>query len=432
MSQTTIATIILLGTFFLFLFMRMEILMSVLLSSVIAAAYIGVPLNLLVNRSVATLGSYSLLAVPLFIVAGEILSDGSLSEKIIEFVEACVGWLRGGLAMVNVMASTFFGGISGSPLADISSLGTVLIPMMKKQGYDEDFATDVTVTSAQQGLLIPPSHNMLIFAMAAGGTVSIGSLFMAGIVPGLLLALVLMIYSYYLSVKRHYPKGQPFSLKRLLKTFVTSFWGLMTLVIIIVGCTTGVFTATEAAAISILWALFVTIVIYRDMTWKRFWNILGRSLKTLGLIMVSMGFAACFGFMVSYLQIPNQMSKLIYSLTSNKIVILLIINLLLIFMGMIMDMASVLVITTPIILPIAVSLGVDPVHFGIIMIFNLAIGMMTPPVGGALMMGSIVSGIKMERLIVSLVPWMLIMLATLLLITYIPEICMWLPNLLGT
>ncbi len=426
----TIAALLLLGTFFFFLLIRMEILMSVLLSSVITATFMGIPLNLLVNRTVTTLQSYNLLAVPLFIVAGEILSDGSLSEKIIEFVEACVGWVRGGLAMVNVMASTFFGGISGSPLADISSLGTVLIPMMKKQGYDEEFATDVTVTSAQQGLLIPPSHNMLIYAMAAGGTVSIGSLFMAGIIPGLLLAAVLMAFSYYLSVKRHYPKGSPFNLKMLLKTSLTSFWGLMTLVIIVVGCTTGVFTATEAAAISILWAIFVTTVIYRDMTWKRFWTILERSLKTVGIIMLSMGFSACFGFMVSYLRIPNQMSSIIYGFTDSGILIMLIVNLLLIFMGMIMDMASVLIIATPIFLPIAQSAGISPVHFGIIMIFNLAIGMMTPPVGGALMMGSIVSGIKMERLIVSLVPWLIIMFVTLLVITFFPDICMLLPNLL--
>lgn len=429
--MNTTAVIILLGVFAICLIVGFEISVSVLMASVATLIYIGKPVTLAVARAGATLQTYSLLAIPLFIVAGEILSDGSLSEKIIDFVDALVGWMRGGMAMVNILASTFFGGISGSPLADISSLGTVLIPMMKKQGYDEDFATDVTITSSQQGLLIPPSHNMIIYAMAAGGAASIAKLFMAGIVPGFLLAAVLMVYSYYLSVKRNYPKGSSFELKHAVKTFFTSFWGLMTLVIIIVGCTTGICTATEAAGVSILWALIVTVFIYRDMTWKRFWALLGRSVKTIAVVMLSMGFSAIFGWMLAFLKVPNMLTAVVTGLTTNKILVLLMINIILILLGMIMDMGSLLVIVTPIFLPLAQSVGVDPVHFGIIMIFNLAIGMMTPPVGGALMIGSIVSGIKMESLAKSLVPWMIIMFLTLIVITYVPAITMTLPNLLG-
>ena len=418
-------------SFAVLLILGFEIPVSVFMSSVATLIFIGKPVYLAVARAGATLQTYSLIAIPLFIVAGEILSEGSLSERIIAFVNALVGWMRGGMAMVNIVASTFFGGISGSPLADISSLGTVLIPMMERQGYDKDFAVDVTVTSAQQGLLIPPSHNMIIFAMAAGGVASVSKLFIAGIVPGLLLAVVLMVYSFYLSVKRHYPKGEKFNVRVLLKTFVSSFWGLMTLVIIIVGCTTGLCTATEAAAISILWALLVSIFIYKDMTVQKFWALMSRAVHTIAIILLSMGFSAIFGFIIALLKVPNLLSSMILGLTDNNIIILLLINLILIILGMIMDMGSILIIATPIFLPLAQKIGLDPVHFGIIMIFNLAIGMMTPPVGGALMVGTIVAKMKMEEMVKSLLPWLLIMIITLLLVTFFPAISLTLPNVLG-
>lgn len=430
MDTNVIAAIILISIFLILLCMRMEIMFSILTATVVTIFYLDLPMTVAVTRSLNTIRSYGLLAIPLFIVAGEILADGSLSRKIIEFVNALVGWIRGGLAMVNVMASTFFGGISGSPLADISSLGTVLIPMMKEEGYDEEFATNITLTSSQQGLMIPPSHNMVIYAMAAGGVASVTKLFLAGIVPGLLLAFVLMVYSYYCAVKRNYPKGEPFNLKKLVKTFFSSFWGLMTLVIIVVGSTTGVFTATEAAAISILWALFVTTFIYRDMTKKRFWDLIGRCVTTVSRIMIVMGISSMFGFLVAYLKVPKMLSSIIYNFTDSKIVIMLLINLILIILGMIMDMGSILIIATPIFLPIVMGLGVDPVHFGIIMVLNLAIGMMTPPVGGALMMGHLISGIKMERIFTSLTPFFIIMIITLFIITFVPAITMTLPNLL--
>ncbi|NDL67528.1 TRAP transporter large permease [Anaerotalea alkaliphila] len=431
METQTIGMLILLGVFLFLLFMRMEIIFSILIATVCTMLYLDLPLSIIIMRGVAILRSYGMLAIPLFIIAGEVLSDGSLSEKIIEFVETLVGWLRGGLAMVNVAASTFFGGISGSPLADISSLGTVLIPIMKKQGYDEEFATNITITSAQQGLMIPPSHNMIIYAMAAGGVASVSKLFLAGIVPGVLLAIVLMAYSYVCAIKRGYPKGAPFNLKRLVKTFFSSFWGLMTLVIIIVGATTGVFTATESAAIAILWALLVTTFVYKDMTAKRFWDLLGRSITTVSRLLLVMGVSASFGFVVAFLRVPQMLSGMINNFTDNKIVILLIINLILILLGMIMDMGSIIIITTPIFLPIAMSIGVDPVHFGIIMIFNLAIGMMTPPVGGALMVGHLVSGVKLERMYATLIPFFIIMGITLLVLTFVPAIVMTLPNLVG-
>lgn len=384
MTTQTIAVIILMGSFLLLLLMRMEIIFSVMISSMLTMFFLKLPVTLVATKTLSTLRSYGLLAIPLFIIAGEILADGSLSEKIVQFVEELIGWMRGGLAMVNIIASTFFGGISGSPLADVSSLGTVLIPMMKKQGYDENFATAVTLTSAQQGLMIPPSHNMVIYAMAAGGAASVSKLFLAGIAPGLLLALVLMGFSYIKAIKHNYPKGRPFSLKRLGKTFFSSFWGLMTLVIIVIGCTTGIFTATEAAAISILWALFVTTFIYRDMTKERFWRLLKRCVHTVGIIMIAMGISATFGFLIAFLKVPQLLSNAIMSITTS--------------------------------------------YIGIIMIFNLAIGMMTPPVGACLQVGSVISGIKIEKLAVTLLPWLGIMLLTLLLVTFCPAITMALPN----
>ena len=367
------------------------------------------------------------MAVPFFITMGVLMGSGGISEKLIALANACVGWMRGGMAMVNIVASIFFGGISGSATADTASLGAILIPMMHKQGYDKEFATAVTMTSSVQGMLIPPSHNMIIYAMAAG-SVSIAKLFLAGMIPGILLGLFLMIFCYIVSVKRNYPKGDRFSFKVMAAAFVDSFFGICTVIIIMVGVLTGLFTATESAAIAVVWATLVTFVIYRELPVKEMWNILDRALGTLSIIMVIMGVSSAFGWLLAYLKVPEMIINGILGFTSNRILILVLINIILLFLGMIMDMSSIIIITTPILLPIAVSIGMDPIQFGVMMILNLGIGLITPPVGAVLFVTSGITGLKIERLAKCMLPFYLVMVGALLAITYIPAISMAVPN----
>jgi tripartite ATP-independent transporter DctM subunit len=337
--------------------------------------------------------------------------------------------MRGGLAIVNIVASMFFGGISGSSAADTASLGPILIPMMNKQGYDNEFSTGITCASSVQGMLIPPSHNMVIYAMVAG-SVSVGALFLAGLVPGMILGIALIIYSLIVSKKRNYPKGDKFHIKAAWKAFKEAVWGLVTVLIVVVGVISGFFTATEAAGLSVLWAFFVTFFIYKEIPLKEFWTILGRSLKTVAMVMIIIGTSAAFGWLLAYLKVPEMVAGGILGVTQNPILVLLIINFILLIFGMLMDMAAIITITTPILLPIAVQVGMDPVHYGAMMVLNLGIGVLTPPVGTTLFIGSAISGLKIERLAKSMIPIYMVMIVTLLLITQFPAFTMTLPALL--
>jgi len=301
--------------------------------------------------------------------------------------------------------------------------------MMKDQGYDEEFATNVTMTSSVQGLLIPPSHNMVMYAMVAG-SVSVGRLFLAGFVPGILLGIALMIYSYILAVKRHYPKGDPFSIKRLITTMADSIWGLMTVIIVVLGVVTGIVTATESAAIAVVWAIIVSFFIYRELTLKEMWKLMERSLSTLAIVLILISTSTVFGWLLTYLKMPEMVVNAILGLTDNKYAIMFILNVIMLVLGTIMDMSAIILVATPILLPVATSIGIDPVHFGAIMILNLGIGLITPPVGGTLFVGSAVSGVPIERLVKTLLPFFAVMIAVLLLITYVPGLVMWLPNLM--
>lgn len=429
MTPETIGIWILFGSFLLLILMRVPIAFSVGLSTILTFLYLDIPLNMITTNIVKGLNSFSLMAIPFFIFAGEVMGAGGISDRVVGLAKALVGQFRGGLAQVNCLDSMFFGGISGSPVADVSSLGSIMIPIMKKNGYDLDFSAGITMASSIQGLLIPPSHNMIIYAMAAG-SVSIAKLFMAGLVPGVLLGISLMIYSYFVSVKRNYPKEESFSLRKLFIALKESIFGLMTIVIIMVGVLTGIFTATESAAIASVWAVIVTFLIYREAPFKEMWNILTRTLKTLAIIMILIGISTAFGWLIAYLKVPSMIISLIMGLTSNPIFILLLINIILLFLGMIMDMSSIIVIATPILLPIATSIGIDPVHFGVIMILNLGIGLITPPVGGVLYVCSGITGMKIEALTKAMFSFYVVMLVTLILVTYIPAISMTLPNMM--
>lgn len=428
MSAESIAILILLGSFFLMVLLRFPIAYAVALASLFTLLYQGLPLTTIVQQMVKGISSFSLMAVPFFITMGVLMGTGGISEKLIALANACVGWMRGGMAMVNIVASYFFGGISGSASADTASLGSILIPMMVEQGYDDDFSTAVTITSSCEGLLVPPSHNMVIYATTAGG-ISVGSLFLAGYLPGALLAVSLMVGSYIISVKRNYPKGEKFSMSNLLKQLAVSFWALASVLIVVVGVVGGVFTATESAAIAVIYSLIVSVFIYKGLDWKGVWKALESCVDTLSIVLILIATSSIFGYLLTRLHVPTLAANAIIGLTDNPILLALLLNLILLILGCIMDMAPIILIATPILLPIATSIGIDPIQFGVMVVLNCGIGLLTPPVGAVLFIGSAISKVSIERLVKATLPFYLCMLVTLLLITFIPEISLWIPSL---
>lgn len=428
MGNTT-AIAVLLISFLVLIFLRFPIAYAVALSSVFCLLSQGQSLSMLCQHMVKGISSFSLMAVPFFITMGVLMGSGGISEKLIALADACVGWMTGGMAMVNIVASYFFGGISGSAAADTASLGSILIPMMVEQGYDDDFSTAVTITSSCEGLLVPPSHNMVIYATSAGG-VSVGALFMAGYLPGALLAGSLMIGSYIISKRRHYPKGDKFSLKKFLKQLGVSFWALAAIIIVVVGVVGGVFTATESAAIAVIYSLIVSVFIYKGLDWKGVWKELENCINTLSIVLILIATSAVFGNCLTMLHVPDMAARAITGLSDNPYVIAILLNLILLVLGCIMDMAPIILIATPILLPIATSIGISPIQFGVMMILNCGIGLLTPPVGAVLFIGSAVGNVKMEKVVKATLPFYLCMIIVLLLITFIPEISLLLPNLL--
>lgn len=425
------ASFILIGSFLVLLILRVPITFTLFASSVVTAVYLKIPLMSIVQRMVSGVNSFSLLAIPFFILSGEMMSRGGISRRLIAFSNALIGRVRGGLAQVNCLASMFFGGISGSAVADVSSIGTMLIPMMKQKGYDDDFSVGVTVTSACQGVIIPPSHNMIIFTLAAGGGVSVGKMFMGGVLPGITLGVALMIISYVIAVKRNYPKEKRFTFKEVLTVTKDAILGLLTMVIIIGGVVSGVFTATESAAVACVYAFIITFFVYREISLKEFPVILLNTLRTLAMVMSLIAAANAFGWLLAYLRIPAAVTSFLLGLSHNPVVLLLLINLMLLLLGCIMDMAPLIIITTPILYPVLVNgLKMDPVQFGIMLILNLSIGLCTPPVGSALFVGCAVGKISIEKAAKGMLPFYLAMIAVLLLVTFVPAVSLTIPNML--
>lgn len=430
MDTQSLAILVLLGSFAAMILLRFPIAYAVGLSSVFCLLVQGNSLIAIPRLLVKGISSFSLMAVPFFITMGVLMGSGGISEKLIALANACVGWMRGGLAMVNIVASYFFGGISGSASADTASLGSMLIPMMVDEGYDGDFSTAVTITSSCEGLLVPPSHNMVIYATTAGG-ISVGSLFLAGYLPAGVLAVSLMVGAYIISVKRNYPKGQPFNLKVFIKQLLISFWALAAILIVVVGVVGGLFTATESAAIAVIYSLLVSVFIYKGLNWKGVWKALDSCVSTLSIVLILIATSSVFGDCLTKLHVPDLAAQAITGVSSNPIVIALLLNLILLVLGCIMDMAPIILIATPILLPIAKSIGIDPVQFGIIVVLNCGIGLLTPPVGAVLFIGSAVGKTPMEKVVKATLPFYLCMILTLLLITFIPDISLLLPKLLG-
>ena len=421
---------VLFGSFILMLICRVPIALTLVISSLLTGIYLEVDLSALVQRMVSGLNSFSLLAIPFFILAGEIMNEGGISNRLINLANVIIGKIRGGLAMVNVLASTFFGGISGSALADTSSLGSVLIPMMKKQGYDSDYSVAVTVSSATQGVMIPPSHNMIIYSTAAGG-VSVGALFMGGLVPGLLLGFVLMILTYMIAVKRNYPKGEPVKKEEIPKIVWDGLLGLFTIVIIMGGILSGIFTATESAAIGTLYAFIITFFVYREIPITRMGVILQRTFKTLAMVLFLIGASSAFGWLLALLKVPAMVSNALISISPNDFITILMIVIILLLLGMVMDMAPLILIVTPILLPVATNVGMDPVHFGVLLILALGIGLISPPVGSVLFVGSAIGKIPIEKAAKGLLPFYAVMIIVLLIVAYVPQLSLFLPSILG-
>ncbi len=430
MTYNTAAIALLLISFLVMVFLRFPIAYAVAISSILCLAYQGLPLATLCQQMVKGISSFSLMAVPFFITMGVLMGSGGISEKLLNLADACVGWMTGGLAMVNIVASYFFGGISGSAAADTASLGSLEIPMMVDRGYDKDFSTAVTISSSVEGMLVPPSHNMVIYATTAGG-ISVGALFLAGYLPGAVLAFSLMVGSYIISKKRHYPKGDKFSLKHLLHELGTSIWALSAILIVVVGVVAGVFTATESAAIAVIYSLLVSIYIYRGLKWKDVWGELTKCVDTLSIVLILIATSNVFGYCLTMLHVPELAAKAITGVSRNPYVIALLLNLILLVLGMIMDMAPIILISTPILLPIATSIGIDPIQYGIMLVLNCGIGLLTPPVGAVLFIGSAIAEMPMEKVVKAQIPFYVMMIVALILITFVPEIALVIPRALG-
>ena len=398
--------LILLGSFIALILIGMPVAYALGLSALIGAWWIDIPFQALMIQVAGGVNKFSLLAIPFFVLAGAIMAEGGMSRRLVAFAGVLVGFVRGGLSLVNIMASTFFGAISGSSVADTASVGSVLIPEMERRGYPRDFATAVTVSGSVQALLTPPSHNSVLYSLAAGGTVSIASLFMAGVVPGLLMSACLMVLCLIFAQKARLPQGRSHpACAQALKICGEALWGLMAMVIILGGILSGIFTATESAAIAVLWSFFVTMFIYRDYKWSELPKLMHRTVRTISIVMILIGFAASFGYIMTLMQIPAKITTMFLTLSDNRYVILMCINVMLLLLGTVMDMAPLILILTPILMPVILGIGVDPVQFGMIMLVNLGIGLITPPVGAVLFVGSAVGKVSIESTVKALLPF---------------------------
>ncbi|NDV49598.1 MULTISPECIES: TRAP transporter large permease [unclassified Salipiger] len=421
--------IILFGTFGFGLICGMPVAFALGLAAVGGFVYEGLPLFIAFQRVLSGISVFSLLAIPFFIFAGELMMHGGIAGRLVRLASSAVGAMRGGLGVVNVASSMLFGGISGSAVADTSALGSILIPVMKEKGYDPDYAVNVTVTSSVAGVVIPPSHNMILFAVAAGG-VSVSKLFIAGVIPGILMCLCLGIVAYAVAVRRGYPAETFPGWKALGLSFVVALPGLMTAIIVVGGVLSGVMTVTESGAFGAIWAILVTTLVYRELSWAGFKTAVVSSVRTTALVMLLVATASAFSYLLTLYRVPELLAGAVTGISDNPLVILLLLNLILLVLGMIMDMAALILICTPIFLPVAVGLGMDPVQFGVVMMMNLGLGLCTPPVGACLFVGCVVGGVRIEQAVKTILPFYAAILVALMLVTYVPAFSMFLPSLM--
>ena len=426
--ELTILTI----SFSLLLILGVPVAFAIGLSSIATVLYAGVPVPIVFQKMVGGMQVFSFLAIPFFVFAGELMLYGGIADRIVRFANAVVGHVRGGLGMSNVVGCTLFGGIAGSALADVSAMGSVMIPLMKKEGYDADYAVNVTTHAALVGVLMPTSHNLIIFTLATTGiaSISILSLILAGLIPALLLTLCNLGAAYYVAVKRGYPTRGGFpGFKAVLVSFFAALPGLLIVVIILVGILSGVFTATESAATAVFWAVFVTALVYRSLSWENFLKACAKACKTTGVVLLLIGISSAFGYFMALYEVPQKTGELMQSVSSNPLVIFFLINLLLFILGTFLDMAATILVCTPIFLPIAMQYGMDPIQFGIVMLINCALGLNTPPVGVTQFVGCAIGGISVGQVMKSILPFYGALGLCLALVTYVPAFSLWLPSM---
>ena len=423
--------LILFGVLFLLLAIGVPVAFSLLAASLACFAAMGIPPVVAVQRVGAGISVFTLMAIPFFIFAGDLMYRAGIAERLVRVADAAVGRVRGGLGIVDVGASMMFGAVSGSAIASASAIGSTMVPLMKDKGYPGDYAVNVTVTAAIVGLLIPPSHNMIIYSAASGIGVSIGDLFLAGVFPGLLTGFMLMAAAWLVARQRDLPRGSFPGWRAFIRAAAYAIPGLLTAVIIMGGILSGVFTATESSAVAVIYTVLVGVFVYRSLGWDGFWDAAGKSVRTASMVLFIIAAATAFGFALALLEVPAALGSLISFITDNPLLTLLIINFMLLALGTFMDMAPLIVITTPIFLPVAMGVGVDPVHFGIIMMLNLGIGLVTPPVGSVLFVGSAVGEIPVTKLVRTIWPFYLTLIAALALVTYVPALSLWLPSVMA-
>jgi len=424
---------VLIISFACFLFMNVPIAICIALSPLFTMLFTIAPqpaVTTIAQQMATGINSFTLLAIPFFILSGLLMGRGGIARRLINFAKALVGMFPGGLAYVNILACMFFGSISGSSASATSAVGGFMLPIMEKEGYDKNFSTAITVTASTTGLLIPPSNILIVYSLASGG-ISIAALFIAGYLPGILVGLSLMAVAAIVSVIKRYPVGARSSFTQVIRVFLDAMLSLLLVIIVIGGIIAGIFTATEASAIAVIYAFLLSVVIYREVKIKELPEILLKSVEITAIVMLLIGASRGMSWILSYENIPQGISETLIGLTASKFMILLIINLILLAVGTFMDMTPAVLIFTPIFLPIAIELGIDPIHFGIIMVLNLCIGLCTPPVGSVLFLGCGIAKTTISKLIKPLLPLYVAMILALLLVTYIPEISMVLPRLFG-
>lgn len=422
------SAIILFVSFIALIFMGVPIAFSMGLSSLIYLYLMDIPFIIIAQKLFTGVNSFVLLCIPGFVLAGNLMNTGGITKRIIKFSNAAIGHIRGGLGLANIVASMIFAGITGTAIADTTSLGAILIPAMEEEGYDVPFSVAVTAASSTIGPIIPPSLPMIIVGTLTG--LSVSKLFLGGAIPGVLLGIFLMIVSYIISVKRGYPKDTKKPMNYVIKTFFEAFWALMLTVIILWGILGGFFTPTEASIVASLYALIVGLFVYRDLKVAQLPKIILDTMKTSSAIMLLVGFAATFGWILASEQIPQLVADFILSISTNPIVVLILINILLLFVGMFMETIAALIILFPVLLPVAIKIGMDPVHFGVMAVLNLMIGLTTPPVGVCLFAGASIGKISIAKATKAILPFLAVSLFVLMLVTFIPQITLFLPNLL--
>ena len=431
MSEVAAGSLILFGSLAILMICRVPISFCLGISALFTAGYLGIPFLNLFQKMSTGITSFTFMCVPFFIIMAQIMTDGGITDRLTKFCNVLVGRMRGGTAIVNCVVSMFFGGISGSSIADVSSIGSFLIPAMVKEGYDEDFSVAVTCTSSVEGIIIPPSQNMIFYICAAGSTLSISTMFTAGYVPGVLLTLALCICSYVISVKKQYPISEKKSWKENLKICREAILGLITIIIIAGGILGGIFTATESGAIAAVYALLITTFVYRTMTFKMFIGCMIKSLKTLGTVLAIIATSSAFSYCLSYLRVPTIVAEALMSVTTNPVLGMLLMVVLMLIAGCFMDMGILIIMLTPILFPVAMQYGYDPYHFGIITVLTLGMGVLTPPVGTSLWAGCSIAGISMEKAMKGFIPFYLTYIIVTLFIILIPQISTALPIALG-